>query len=212
MFYRRSANKFGRWTTSAAIVLAWTLVVANPALAQEGNESDEAEAAAIQAARAALEGEEAVPKEADPADVESIEAIMAAVYDVISGEAGAPRDWGRFLSLFIPEAQLIPSGFRSDGEHGYRVMTPKEYSELGPRFFAEAGFYETELHRVAEEYSGIAHVFSTYESRNSPDDAEPFQRGINSFQLMNDGSRWWVVSVYWEGESEGREIPDSYVP
>ena len=24
------------------------------------------------------------------------------------------------------------------------------------------------------------------------------QRGINSFQLFNDGSRWWIVSVLWE--------------
>ncbi|MEE9208491.1 MAG: hypothetical protein V3U67_09020 [Gemmatimonadota bacterium] len=211
MFYRSRTDRLGQWTASAAIMLFWTLVVASPALAQD--KTDAAEAAAIQAAIEALGiPQDAPPPEADPADVESIEAIMAAVYDVISGEAGAPRDWDRFLSLFIPEAQLIPSAFRPDGEHGYRVWTAKEYSELAPRFFADDGFYETELHRVTEEYSGIAHVFSTYESRKSPDDAEPFQRGINSFQLMNDGSRWWVVSIYWEAESEGREIPDSYVP
>ena len=30
---------------------------------------------------------------ADPADVESIDAIMTAVYEVISGDAGVARDW-----------------------------------------------------------------------------------------------------------------------
>ncbi|MEN8143969.1 MAG: hypothetical protein ABFS14_03370 [Gemmatimonadota bacterium] len=213
MFYRSSADRFGQWTTSVAVVLFWTLVVAVPAVAQEAaSETDEAEAAAIQAAREALEGEKAGAAEADPADVESIESIVAAVYDVISGEAGAPRDWDRWMSLFIPEAQLIPSGWGPDGTHRYRVITPKEYSENAPRGFAQAGFFETELHKVTEQFSGIAHVFSTYESRRSPDDAEPFVRGINSFQLMNDGARWWVVSVYWQSATAEHPIPDSYKP
>ncbi|NBW93678.1 MAG: hypothetical protein EBR20_04815, partial [Bacteroidetes bacterium] len=36
----------------------------------------------------------AVP-DPDPADVESVDAIIAAVYDVISGEAGEERNWDR---------------------------------------------------------------------------------------------------------------------
>ncbi|MCL7961140.1 MAG: hypothetical protein M8861_13185, partial [marine benthic group bacterium] len=42
-------------------------------------------------------------------DVESANAIIAAVYDVISGPAGAERDWDRMRSLFLPGAQLTPS-------------------------------------------------------------------------------------------------------
>ena len=48
------------------------------------------------------------PKEADPKDVESLDAIMKAVYDVISGDAGKLRDWDRFRSLFHKDARLIP--------------------------------------------------------------------------------------------------------
>jgi len=44
---------------------------------------------------------------ANPADVSSIEAILAAVYDVISGPAGKQRDWDRMRSLFLPGARLI---------------------------------------------------------------------------------------------------------
>jgi hypothetical protein len=43
-------------------------------------------------------------------------------------------------------------------------------------------------------------------------DEEPFARGINSFQLMNDGSRWWVVSIYWQGEGASNPIPTKYLP
>ncbi len=67
------------------------------------------------------EAEAQAPPTADPADVESIDAIMTAVYDVISGEAGEARDWDRFMSLFIPEARLIPSGRNQEGQHGRLV-------------------------------------------------------------------------------------------
>ena len=49
-------------------------------------------------------------KEADPKDVASLDAIMKAIYDVISGDAGKPRDWDRFRALFHKDARLIPSG------------------------------------------------------------------------------------------------------
>jgi len=63
---------------------------------------------------------------------------------------------------------------------------------------------------VARGDSGnIAQVFSTYESRHTKD-AEPFQRGINSFQLLFDGHRWWVVTIYWQGERPGLPIPKQY--
>jgi len=42
----------------------------------------------------------ALSQTADPGDVESIDATVAAVYDVISGDAGEARDWDRWHSLF----------------------------------------------------------------------------------------------------------------
>ena len=58
----------------------------------------------------------------------------------------------------------------------------------------------------------IAHAFSTYESRYMASDPEPFARGINSFQLLHDGTRWWVVSIFWQQESEEHPIPEKYLP
>ena len=42
--------------------------------------------------------------------------------------------------------------------------------------------------------------------------AQESPRGINSFQLMKDGSRWWVVSIYWQGEGAANPIPTKYLP
>ena len=149
---------------------------------------------------------------ADPADVESIDAIMEAVYDVISGDAGVARDWDRFRSLFAPGATLSPVGRSPAGAYGRRVMTPEEYAENSGAWLEQNGFHEVEINRVTEQYGVIAHAFSTYESRRLATDPEPFARGINSFQLLNDGTRWWVVSIYWLGESPDHPIPAKYLP
>ena len=36
-------------------------------------------------------------------------------------------------------------------------------------------------------------------------------RGINSFQLLNDGKRWWVVTIFWLGETPDNPIPKQYL-
>ena len=160
-----------------------------------------------------VSAQQAITPPADPADVESIGAIMTAVYDVISGDAGEARDWDRFRSLFVTGATLSPVG-RPQGSSTYmrRVMTTDQYVEGAGQSLEANGFHEVEIHRVVEQYGVIAHVFSTYESRRLASDPEPFARGINSFQLMNDGSRWWVVSIFWLGEGPDHPIPAEYLP
>ena len=151
------------------------------------------------------------PRIGNPADVNSIDAIIAAVYDVISGPAGKKRDWDRMRSLFVPGARLIPTGPRQAGGYGARVLTVDEYIERASGLFEKEGFFEREAARRTEEFGQIAHVFSTYESRHAPDDPGPFQRGINSIQLMNDGKRWWVVTIFWQGEDEKHPLPEKYL-
>ena len=149
--------------------------------------------------------------EAAPADVESVDAIVAAVYDVISGPAGQARDWDRWRSLFIPEARLISLSQDQAGESRYRVLTPEDYAQSAGTSLEENGFFEDEIGRTQEEFGPVVHLFSTYQSRRTLDDPEPFARGINSFQLMHDGVRWWVVSVYWTSERPDLPIPQRYL-
>lgn len=145
---------------------------------------------------------------ARPDDVESIDAIMAAVYDVISGPAGQRRDWDRFRLLMSPHARLIPTGRnRATGEAVHRAMTADEYiTQVGPQL-EQSGFFERELGRKVERYGNIVHLMSAYDSKRTPQDAEPFARGVNSFQLWFDGTRWWVVTIFWEAETPATPIP-----
>lgn len=151
----------------------------------------------------------AVPP-ANPADVASVDAIMAAVYDVISGPAGQRRDWDRFRSLMSPHARLIPTGRnRTTGQGMHRALSVEEYvTQIGPQL-EQGGFYERELGRKLERYGNIVHLMSAYDSKRTPQDPEPFQRGVNSFQLWYDGSRWWVVTIFWEAETPANPIPEA---
>ena len=144
---------------------------------------------------------------ARPSDVSSMNAIMHAVYDVISGPAGQARDWNRFRSLFIPQARLIAVHRDKQGIDHALVFTPAQFAEKAGAYMREHGFFERETHRTFQRYGAIAQVFSTYASRHARSDAKPFQRGINSFQLMYDGHRWWVVTIYWQPERPGLPIP-----
>ena len=82
------------------------------------------------------------------------------------------------------------------------------------RQLERTGFFEREISPQApRRYGNIVHVFSTYESRRTADLSErPFARGINSIQLLKDGARWWVVSIFWDSERPGNEIPATYLP
>lgn len=152
-------------------------------------------------------------QEANPKDVDSIDNIIAALYDVISGPAGEKRDWDRMRSLFIPEGRLMPTGKNQQtGKTGYRVWTVDEYITTAGGNLEKSGFFEQEIARTQEQYGTLVHLFSTYESRRNADDPDPFVRGINSIQLMHDGSRWWIVSVFWLGETPDNQIPKAYLP
>jgi hypothetical protein len=149
---------------------------------------------------------------ANPADVQSVDAILASLYDVISGPANQPRDWNRFRSLFIPDARLIPVRRSKTGD-GADVgpYTPEQYQERAAPLFAQDGFFERGIHNTTESFGDIVQVFSTYESRHTKD-GQPFQRGINSIQLLKDGNRYWVVTILWDGESPTNPIPAKYLP
>jgi hypothetical protein len=144
-----------------------------------------------------------------PGDVDTVEHIIGAVYDVISGPAG-PRDWDRFRSLYYPGARMIPTRRDDKGAAVARISTPDEYAARSQDFFSKEGFFENTVANRVETWDKIAHVWSTYESRHAKGE-KPFARGINSFQLFNDGTRWWILTVYWESEDAAHPLPEKYL-
>ena len=143
------------------------------------------------------------------ADTASPEAIIAALYEVISGPAGQARDWDRFRGLFAVGARLLPAAPRTDGSVP-AALSPDDYITRANDALLK-GFFEQEVASRAEAFGTIMHVFSTYESRRAKADEKPFARGINSIQLMQHGGRWWIVTVMWDQERPDNPIPAKYV-
>ncbi|RKH40607.1 nuclear transport factor 2 family protein [Corallococcus sicarius] len=143
-----------------------------------------------------------------PEDVKSVDAILKALYDVISGPAGTPRDWARFRSLFHPGATLVPLVHTqaAPGLHA-RPISPDEFVAMGTAAATARAFYEKETARQTMGFSDLVHVMSTYETREAKD-GPLVAKGVNSIQLFNDGQRWWVMHIVWVDEkTAGIKVP-----
>jgi hypothetical protein len=150
---------------------------------------------------------------ARPADVASPDAIVAALYDVISGPAGQARDWNRLRSLFAPGARMVPVVPRREGGFAAVQLSAEDYIRRSGDMLVRFGFTERELARRTERFGNVVHAWSSYEGRFSAPGAptaEPI-RGINSIQLTSDGTRWYVLSITWEAERPGLVIPPEYL-
>ncbi len=152
------------------------------------------------------------PLQTNPEDVASVDAIIEALYDVISGPANHPRDWDRFRSLLTPTCQFIPINRRPGGSHGHIALTAEQFVENAGAYFDQNSFYEKETARKTERYGNLVHAFSTYDSFHTAEDTVPFQRGINSIQLLYENDRWWLANIAWQPEWQNLPIPTAYLP
>jgi hypothetical protein len=145
--------------------------------------------------------------------VASPDAIVAALYDVISGPAGQARDWDRMRSLFAPGGRMVPVVPRQGGGFRMVALTPDDYVQRSGEMLTRFGFTERELARRTERFGNIVHAWSTYEGRFTAPGAPTAQpiRGINSIQLMSDGARWYVQSITWEAERPDLPSPATYL-
>lgn len=145
-----------------------------------------------------------------PEDVETLDGIVAAFYDVISGPAGEPRQWGRDATLYLPGIRFtVVTVDPESGERTARTITKEEFIERSNDFLVESGFVEREIHRETRRFGAVAQVWSTYEWTTEDDQSG---RGINGIHLFHDGARWWITHATWDSEREGQPIPEEFLP
>jgi hypothetical protein len=152
-----------------------------------------------------------------PADAASVDAIVSALYGSVSHAADARPDFDRLRAIFLYVGMLVPP--KAAGED-FRAMDVDQFAERYEKSVASkkdkgeaaTGFFEREIARRTDCFGNVCQVFSTYESRHAANDPTPFQRGINSIQLLRDGSRWWIASVVWDAERPDNPIPAPYLP
>jgi hypothetical protein len=136
-------------------------------------------------------------------EAQHIQTLVKAIYACISGAAGTPRDWERFRFLHRPEALSLRTVVDADGRPRAEVFNVESYISNVEPFFAQNDFFEIEIEQRVQRFGQVAHVWSRYEARATPDSPVLLKRGANSIQLFNDGERWWVVSTIWDNERDG---------
>jgi hypothetical protein len=133
-------------------------------------------------------------------DEAAISEVIDEMYAMISGPAG-PRDWSRQANCFLPEARQVRTWVDDQGRAEKKSMTLEEYARDTTPFFGANPFYEVETSRHIDIFGNIAHAWSAYEARRSPDDRDAERRGINSIQLFRDPELGWrIIHMIWDNE------------
>ncbi len=141
---------------------------------------------------------------ADPADVSSPEAIITALSNGISGKAGEPRNWDRVMSLFVPGAgRMVITRSPKEGPADLTVLTVDEYKARS----GNSTFYERPIAYQKQSFGHITHVYESYGIYHTPTDTQPATRGVNSWELLFDGTRYWILQIYWDTERPDNPIP-----
>ena len=134
--------------------------------------------------------------------------LIKAIDAAVSGAGNKDRTCMR--QLFTSDARLIPLVKGQDGKWTPRILTVDDWvTRVAKR--GDEVFYEHQIKYSVDDYGHMAHLWSTYEIRETPD-GKPTARGINSIQAVNDGSTWKIAQILWEAESPGEPLPAKFLP
>ena len=147
-----------------------------------------------------------------PDDVSTIDGIIKAYYEVISGPAEQPRQWGRDSTLYMFNVRFVIIQEDATGAATARSMTHQEFIDESDASLRGKAFYEHEIHRITHRAGNIVHVLSTAEHTSAPDG--PVQgRSVDSLELFWDGKRWWIAGVtIWDINSNKHPLPPEFLP
>jgi len=143
---------------------------------------------------------------ADPKDVGAVDDVIRAYFESISGPAGQPRDWPRFRTLFLPRARFLTRRI-AHGRGAIISISIDDFVRSNNAYFEKGGYFETETKRETKSFAGVAQVFSAYEARRGVATSAPYLMGVDGFQLVNDGQRWWIVNIVWDWRRPGDQSP-----
>lgn len=138
----------------------------------------------------------------------TLDELIKAIDEAVSGPGDKDRTCMR--AIMLPEARLTPIRKADDGAFSPRMLTIDDWiTAVAKR--GSAVFYERQVKVKSETYGHIAHLWSTYETRSTPD-GKADVRGINSIQAVFDGHSWHVLQILWQAETPAEPVPEKYLP
>jgi hypothetical protein len=143
----------------------------------------------------------------------TLDQLITAIDAGVSGTANQDRTC--FRALFLPDARLIPIRVGADGTATPHVLSVDDWITAVAKNGSMV-FYEKQIKVSTESWAHMAHLWSTYETRTTPDGKPPegkvLDRGINSIQAIFDGKQWHVMEIIWQAEKPDDPVPAKYLP
>jgi hypothetical protein len=138
----------------------------------------------------------------------TLDQLPKAIDDAVSGPGNKERTCLR--AVLMPEARLIPVTAGADGQVKTTIFSVDDYIDRAAKR-GDKTFYEHQIKYATETYGKIAHLWSTYTVTDAPD-GKPIVRGINSIEAVNDGTRWRVLEISWQAETQATPLPAQFLP
>jgi hypothetical protein len=146
--------------------------------------------------------------------VDTPDGIIAAFYACLDVQKGGQLDSVRLTNLFWPGAQLdgVYRTRKDTTRYGNHRIAIPEYLKIIKEVCATHRFKEWETGRKTIAYGHLMTIYSAYEliDVDGKNDTT-WLRGINTFQLFNDGKRWWITYCSYEEEGTAGKIPAEFL-
>lgn len=126
-------------------------------------------------------------------------ALVRELYRLVSGPAGVSKNWARLRTLHAQGA-IITAPQHVGDRVAATTYNVEQFIALNNKLFGQRGFFEVEIRQEVQKFGHVAHVWSAYATSERSGE-QPYAYGINSFQLLNDGKHWCVVSATWDGDA-----------
>jgi hypothetical protein len=134
--------------------------------------------------------------------------ITRRLYEVISQPAGE-RDWESVRHLYHPRATMVRTGIGDDEQPFVLAMTFDEYIDNATALLEGIGFSEVEISQDVTVFGNVARVASIYEFEYRLIDDVRRGRGVNFFNLVNEGAGWKIMNIVWDNERDGLSLHDA---
>ncbi len=139
---------------------------------------------------------------------QDVRSIINETQKIVSVKKGQQIDTAYFRTLFLPSARFTVTG-EENGQQLHETMNLDEFLTSMIDDYYTNGYFETGKGEIVEQFKGIAHVMQSFYGKDS-DGEEGW--GVNSYQLIYSGDRWWITNMVWAMSSKGREgIPKKYL-
>ena len=89
------------------------------------------------------------------------------------------------------------------------AMTFDEYVDNAEALLEGVSFSEIEVSQAATVFGNVARVSSIYEFEYRGADQVQRGRGVNFFNLVNEGDGWKIMNIVWDNERDGVSLQEA---